>query len=141
MIGIGYQQYRTKFRTNENKESERYLIYFGRAHIIDYTSNNEAKGPMKIGRGKWATAIMRGRNQAGIDFRIYSEIIVENNKDTYLAEHVVQDMLSHKNIPMSQGQRELYDIQDEELREVVEKVVEVLNAETNIKILEVNHYY
>jgi hypothetical protein len=142
LIGIGYQDYRKKHSDikNEKKGMERYLIYFGRAHVVDHETNTVARGPLKIGRGKWATALMRGRNQPGIDFRIYAEIILGTNEQTYLAEEIVKDVLGHKNMPMTQNQQEIYDIKDSELKKVVNTIVEVIRAETEFEPLEINYF-
>jgi hypothetical protein len=57
-----------------------------------------------------------------------------------LAEEIVKDVLGHKNIPMSQGQQELYDIKDSELKKVVNTIVEVIRAETEFEPLEINYF-
>ena len=143
MIGIGYQQYRNLYEEikSENCGQERYLIYFGRAHIVDHETEVNSRGFLKIGRGKFATALMRGRNQPGVDFRIYAELIFSTNEQTYLAEKVIKDVMSHKNIKMSQGQRELYDISDAELNEAVDVCVSVIKAETYFEPIEVQKYF
>lgn len=143
-IGIGYIEYRNLYESvrNEKPGDERFLIYFGRAHVTDHVTGVMARGPLKIGRGKFATAIMRGRNQPGVDFRIYSEIILPDNDATYECEQVIKSALEHLNIEMSQNQQELYDILDIELKHTVETMVEIIKAElpyTNI--LETNHYF
>lgn len=142
-VGIGYQEYRELYQIKREKPgNERFLIYFGRAHVIDHLTGIEARGPMKIGRGKFASAIMRGRNQPGVDFRVYSEIILADNNSTYACEDIIESILEHRNIEMSQNQQELYDIKDEELRHTVETVVEVLKAELpDVIILDVKHYF
>jgi hypothetical protein len=143
MIGIGYQDYKSLYEKNggEIEGNERFLIYFGRAHVVDHISNFTARGPLKIGRGKFATAIMRGRNQPGVDFRIYSELILQSNEDTYLAETIIKDALSHRNIEMEQNQKELYDISDDELQYVVDTAADIVKSEGYISILEKNHYF
>ena len=146
--GIGYQDYRN-LRINEgisrsrieDKGYERYLVYWGRSHIVDHESGVEARGMMKFGRGKFATALMRGRNEGGADFRIYAEIIVEENSATHVFERKIGNMMSHRQRLGSQGQEELYDIKDEELEETVRAVAEVMDAETHFNILEVNLFH
>lgn len=140
MKGIGYHAYSEFRRINEGHEisrgqqekpgNERYIIYFGRAYVKDFETGLVARGPLKIGRGKFATALMRGRNQPGIDFRIYAEIVLDCNDATYACEEILKDVLSHRNIKGPQGQKELYDIKDSELRKAVETVVEVFESET-----------
>jgi hypothetical protein len=143
-IGIGYTEYRNLYESvrNEKPGDERFLVYFGRAHITDHLTGVMARGPLKIGRGKFATAIMRGRNQPGVDFRIYSEIIFRDNETTYDCENLIKFSLEHLNIKMSQNQQELYDILDEELKHTVETMVEIIKAEYPwAHINEVNHYF
>jgi len=142
--GIGYVEYRNLFEgiRREKPGDERYLIYFGRAHVQDHITKVVSRGPLKIGRGKFATALMRGRNQPGVDFRIYSEIIVPYNQDTYDCEQLIKSVLKHRNMKMSQNQQELYDIRDEELEQTVSAIVEIIKAEMpDIKLLEVNNYF
>lgn len=143
-IGIGYTEYCNLYESvrSEKPGDERFLIYFGRAHITDHLTGVMARGPLKIGRGKFATAIMRGRNQPGVDFRIYSEIILPDNDTTYVCESIIKSALEHLNIEMSQNQRELYDILDNELKHTVETMVEIIKAEYPwAGISEVNHYF
>ncbi len=147
MSGIGYQEYR-KLRINEgytssnmeSKGNERFLIYFGRAHVTDFESNQPCRSYLKIGRGKFATAIMRGRNQPGIDFRIYAEIILPNDAATYVVEKIIKDALGHRNMKFSQGQKEMYNINDSELLDTVNTIIDIVKAETDYKVLETNFY-
>ena len=144
IAGIGYQEAKNlrvaegfKKSKIESKGNESYLIYFGRVHLKDFETGIPCRGPMKIGRGKFMTALMRGRNQPGIDFRVYAEVRVENNDDTYALESVAKEIFKHRNIVGSQGQRELYDFKDEELRDIVLDIVEVAYVCKNIKIKEI----
>lgn len=144
--GIGYQEYRNQRIINEGLRSgdiekagnERYLLYFGRAHVVDHKSNLEARGPLKIGRGKFATALMRGRNQPGIDFRIYAEIIFESNDATSDAEEISKEIFLDKRLSMLQNQQECYDIDDGEIENSVYQVIDELKSRTRHNILEVN---
>lgn len=145
--GIGYQGYKRYMmsegyssREIEQRGREKYIIYFGRAYVQDHQTGVVARGPLKIGRGKYATALMRGRNQPGIDFRIYFEIVLDSNEATYECEKIIKEAMSHRNIVGSQGQRELYDIEDEELKKCVMSLCEIINEETNNTILEVNQF-
>ena len=147
MQGIGYQEARKKRLTEgytggnlESKGNEEYLLYFGRAHVKDFETGKQARGLLKIGRGKFKTALQRGRNQPGVDFRIYAEILVATNDDTYKIENVAKDILSHKNVPGDQGQKELYDIKDNELFDTVNDVAEVAIDCQNVKVLSINFY-
>jgi len=147
MQGIGYQEARQKrFAegfTGSNLESagnEEYLLYFGRAHIIDFETGVSARGLMKVGRGKFKTALMRGRNQPGVDFRIYAEIIVESNLDTHTLEKTAERLLAEKSVKGSQGQKELYDIKDDELFDIVNDIAEVGRDCSFVKVKEINFY-
>jgi hypothetical protein len=144
--GIGYQEYRSNRIINEGLRSgdiekpgkERYLLYFGRAHVVDHESNKEARGPLKIGRGKFATALMRGRNQPGIDFRIYAEIILDTNDATSDAEEISKNLLSKSRMAMNQNQQECYAIEDHELIKTVDMVADQIRNNTAHKIHELN---
>lgn len=144
--GIGYQEYRTKRMISEGLRSgdiektgnERYLLYFGRAHVIDHESKTEARGPLKIGRGKFATALMRGRNQPGIDFRIYAEIILDTNDATTDAEEISKDLLRDSRLTMDQNQQECYSIGDDGIADTVEMIADQIRSTTCHKIQEVN---
>jgi hypothetical protein len=148
MQGIGYQEARKK-RFNkgftgsnlESKGNEEYLLYFGRAHITDFESGVAARGKLKVGRGKFKTALMRGRNQPGVDFRIYAEIIVSTNAETYQIEKLAENILKDRSVKGSQGQKELYNIKDNELFNIVNDIAEVAKDCGNIKVQEINFYH
>jgi hypothetical protein len=125
----------------EQSGNERYLIYFGRAHLTDHESGTECRGHLKIGRGKFATALMRGRNQPGIDFRVYAELILRDNQATKDIEDIIKDALAHRNMVFSQGQLEMYNIKDDEIETVLTTIADIVRAETNHEILETNYYY
>ena len=146
MLGIGYQAARKK-RFSEGFNSinleaagyEEFILYFGRAHIEDFETGNVARGLLKIGRGKFKTAIMRGRNQPGVDFRIYAEIIVRNNDETRVIEKIAHTLYRDKSVKGSQGQRELFDIKDNDIINIVNKIADVAKKQ-NVSILSVNFY-
>jgi hypothetical protein len=143
--GIGYQEYKKKRMVTEglkasqieDKGFERYSIYFGRAHCYDHETGVRARGYLKIGRGKFTTALMRGRNQPGIDFRVYGEIILTSNAETHAAEKIIKEALRHRHINMSQGQQELYNLLDHELPYTVRTMSDILKAE-GFMVKEVN---
>lgn len=146
MLGIGYQEAKQKrfdegFARSqiEKRGNEEYLLYFARAHIVDHETGLEARGQLKIGRGKFKTALQRGRNQPGVDFRIYAEVLVESNADTYHIENIVKRVLSYRNVVGSQGQRELYDISDDELYDTVKNISSQAVKE-GVKVLGTNFY-
>ena len=146
ITGIGYQANRMQ-RINEGFSgnrmeaagNERYLLYFGRAHLTDHETGVQTRGHMKIGRGKFSTAIQRGRNQPGVDFRIYGEIILTNNDDTHEVEKIVARALKHKHMHFEQGQSEMYDIRDDELYNTLRDMAKLIKSH-GIEILEVNIY-
>jgi len=145
--GIGYQAVKQlRFdegyiaSTIESTGNEQYILYFGRPHLYDYETGTEARGLMKIGRGKYLTALLRGRNQPGVDFRIYATIIVSTNAETHMIERVAQDLFKDRNVKGSQGQRELYSISDEELFLVVNDIAEVAVDCHDINVLSVNFF-
>jgi len=133
--GIGYQDYKEQRKKqfiaeglppgkieNTNEEYAEWVIYFGRACIFDFETGKFARAPLKIGRGKFVTAIQRGRNQPGVDFRIYAAIIVTDNRDTKEIENRIKEVYKDRNIPGSQGQRELYDFKDGEIKDLVNTI-------------------
>lgn len=124
----------------EAKGNEEYLIYFGRAHVVDHETGVDARGILKVGRGKFKTALQRGRNQPGIDFRIYAEIILFNNEATHKIEKIIKEQFKNRNIRGAQGQKELYNFSDEELKDFVYTVEELVKEFTKIKIKEINFY-
>jgi len=148
--GIGYQESRKK-RFNEgfsgsgvngleSKGNEEFIIYFGRACVSDHETGVPARGMMKIGRGKFKTALMRGRNQPGIDFRVYAEIILYENEDTHIVEKLIAKTFKDRNMKGSQGQKELYNFTDDELTDVVYTIEEMVKDFTDVEIKEVNFY-
>ncbi len=146
--GIGYQESRQR-RIKETgllssqieaKGNEEFILYFGRAHIKDCSTGVIARGELKVGRGKFVTALQRGRNQPGVDFRIYAKIVVSCNEDTHIAERVVKDNFKDRNVIGSEGQRELYNIKDDELEDFVYRVEEIINDYTSVKIKRVDFY-
>ena len=146
ITGIGYQANRIQrikqgFSGNlmEAAGYERYLIYFGRAHITDHETDLTSRGFMKVGRGKFATALQRGRNQPGVDFRIYGEIILASNEATHAVEKLVSKKLLHKHMTFSQGQSEMYDINDNELEKILKDVAQLAKS-NRWQVNEVNLY-
>ncbi len=149
-VGIGYQEARKKrfdegFAGSgknglESKGNEEFVIYFGRACLNDFESDILARGLLKIGRGKFKTALQRGRNQPGIDFRVYAEILLYNNEDTHTVEKLLTKSFKDRNVPGSQGQRELYNFTDDELVDVVYTIEELVGDFTDVAIKEINFY-
>lgn len=149
MQGIGYQQYKQMRMEEEGLSAtelelpgnERFLIYFGRGHLEDHETNVVARGPMKIGRGKYATAIMRGRNQFGADFRVYNEILFDCNKATNSVEDLISTSLARRRLQDTiQGQDELYDFRDSELPGLLQFVTTLVEEHSPYYILECNSF-
>jgi len=149
--GLGYQEARKKrfgegfsgSGTNglESKGNEEFIIYFGRACVNDFETSTPARGQLKIGRGKFKTALQRGRNQPGIDFRIYAEIILYENGDTHRVERLITKTFKDRNVKGSQGQKELYNFSDDELFDLVYTIEELVgDFLPDVKIKEVNFY-
>lgn len=147
MRGIGYQAYRNQ-RINEglskssieDSGNERYCVYWGRSHQEDHETSIMARGHLKFGRAKFTTALQRGRNQAGADFRIYGEIILDSNRATYDFEHDVKHLLKKNNITGSQGQLELYNFKDDEIKNMITSVIATMKNENYYNIVEANIY-
>lgn len=147
--GIGYLEY-CKLRMNEGYSSqqtkdstgyeepgqERYVLYFARSHIADFETGVLARGELKIGQAKFLSAVMRSRNQPGNDFRCYAEIVLSSTKETYEAEAIVKKLYKGRRIKLTQNQQELYNLKDEELKNVIEYVVSNLP----FKPVEIKYY-
>ena len=136
MIGLGYLDYCQKridegLSTQQTKTGfgfedpgqERFIIYFARTHIVDHETGIEARRLLKIGRAKFATAIQRSRNQPGCDFRIYAEIVCETNNQIKELEKIIEKFLVDKHVELTQNQRELYDIKDDEIRPTIDAIL------------------
>ena len=127
MQGIGYKGVRKllseagvpggKMETDEYAE---YLVYFARGHVVDHETGIESRGPLKIGRAKYKTALMRGRNQPGVDFRVYAEILVPDDYWSRQAEDIVGKLVRQHKVAGPQCQTELYAIPDNQLRNTVD---------------------
>lgn len=137
MIGLGYLDYCQKridegLSTQQTKTGfgfedpgkERFITYFARTHIVDHETGIEARGLLKIGRAKFATAIQRSRNQPGCDFRIYAEIVCETNNQIKELEKIIEKFLVDRHVELTQNQRELYDIKDDEIRPTIKAILE-----------------
>mgnify|MGYP001158867097 FL=1 len=136
MIGLGYLDYCQKridegLSTQQTKNNsgfedpgrERFVVYFARTHIIDHHTGVEARGLLKIGRAKFATALQRSRNQPGCDFRIYAEIVCETNNQIKKLEKIVEEFLVDRHVELTQNQRELYNIKDDEIRPTIKAIL------------------
>ena len=103
---------------------ERYCLYFGRSHIQDHETDVRARGLLKVGRAKYLSALIRSRNQPGNDFRIYYAIYVPNETQYKKLEEIFKKKYESRNVPGDEGQLELYNIKDEEIKQIVDDMVE-----------------
>ena len=125
-IDEGYTTQNSKIKGDgyEEQGHERYCLYFGRSHIIDHETGVSARGLLKVGRAKYLSALIRGRNQPGNDFRIYYAIYVPNDRQTWLLEEIFKKKYKSRNVIGDEGQQELYNIKDEEIKEIVDDISE-----------------
>ena len=142
--GIGYQE-RKKQRKGlfehkshpaseiEKTKNAEFHIYFGRAHLKDFESSLKVRGKMKVGRGKFTTAIQRQRNQPGVDFRLYYILEFYTNEASWACEKIIKDLYSSRNKKGDQGQQELYDFKDNEIPSIMKEVKKYLKGK-KIKI-------
>jgi hypothetical protein len=147
MNGIGYQGYRALMMESglsaseiEIEGNERFVVYWGRSHSVDHITKVLAREWLKFGRAKFMTPLMRARNEGGSNFRVYAEIVTDCTEATRHFETKIKSMWSHRNVVGSEGQRELFDIIDEELVDIVRLAAETMDKETAYRILEVNLY-
>lgn len=147
ITGIGYQDNK-KYRFNEGIRKsdieksgyERFCVYWGRSHVTDHETKIEARGDLKFGRAKFITALQRGRNEGGSDFRIYGEIILESNEATHEFEQALQELFKDKNKTGEQGQKELYDVRDHEIEDMIKCAARYMRSRSCHTMIEVNLY-
>ena len=135
-IGLGYkgacqlridEGYTTQQQNGQGYEEpghERYCLYFGRSHIQDHETDVRARGLLKVGRAKYLSALIRSRNQPCNDFRIYYAIYVPNETQYKKLEEIFKKKYESRNVPGDEGQLELYNIKDEEIKQIVDDMVE-----------------
>lgn len=129
--GIGYQEYKNlrKYRENlrssqlEHQDYKRHIVYFGRMHLTDYSSNIEVVGPMKIGKTYYPTSLFRARNEAGGEFRLYAEIVLYNQFEMDLIERIAHRTLNDHRIEGPQGQKELFNLLNIDLDQHIDSVL------------------
>lgn len=124
----------------EDPNNPEWTIYIGRTHVTDHETNFEARGPVKIGRGKYMNNIQRGRNQGGSDFRIYARLILEDNDSTKIIEKYIKDNYSNRKFTGPQStQSELFDFKDSEIEDLVNDLLSCAKRK-NINILSTKVY-
>lgn len=144
-IGAGWQDIvneRKKLghKNLEDSSNPEWTVYFARSHVIDHVTGIEARGPLKIGRGKYMNNIQRGRNQDGSDFRVYARLILERNEDTKLIESYIKRKYSKKHFSGPQTtQKELYNISDSEIRPIIDEILS-WTKDINIPVEDVRFY-
>lgn len=146
--GLGRLEYTQDRLCNENilpslleeEGCEKFVLYLGRTYLQDARTGFIAASELKIGRAKFLTAIMRGRNQGGVDFRVHAEIVFSNNKGTHESEKFVTKYYLHRNKPGTQGQTEMYDFLDDEIPGILSTVVAEMQKFTDFDVLDCIDY-
>ena len=64
------------------------------------------------------------RTNSGNDFRIYYAIYVPNETQYKKLEEIFKKKYESRNVPGDEGQLELYNIKDEEIKQIVDDMVE-----------------
>jgi hypothetical protein len=124
----------------EDPENPEWTVYAARAHLVDYETGVEARGLLKIGRGKYMNNIQRGRNQDGTDFRAYARVIVDCDDATRELEKYVEAVYRSRGVSGPQTtQRELYNLSDDEIQLLMDDLVNY-SKQQNIKILHIKYY-
>jgi hypothetical protein len=124
----------------EDPTNPEWTVYVARSHVIDHESGLEARGPLKIGRGKYMNNIQRGRNQDGSDFRVYARVIVDSNESTHTLENYLDTTYAARKAAGPQtSQQELYDLRDNEIPALMDNIVNFSN-QNNIKLLDIKNY-
>lgn len=144
-IGAGWEDIINERKTLGHKNLEdpncpEWTVYIARSHVIDHVTGVEARGPLKIGRGKYMNNIQRGRNQDGSDFRVYARLILVNNNDTKILEQYIKNKHKQRRFVGPQTtQSELYDFSDNEIKGIVDDLTEFSN-DIGLKIEDVRFY-
>ena len=145
--GIGYQAARqnlinsgTRATDIEHRDRPQWCVYWGRHHLEDHETQFVSRGKIKFGRAKFTTALQRGRNQGGADFRIYAEIRLESDAATRDFETYIGQMMMHLREPGDQGQEELFNIFDSDLKQMVLDTAHVMERRTHHYIREILLY-
>jgi hypothetical protein len=108
----------------EDPSNPEWTVYIARTHVTDYETGITARGPLKIGRGKYMNNIQRGRNQGGGDFRVYARFILEDNNETKKIERYLEhNYKDRKFIGPQSTQSELYDFKDSEIEALVNDII------------------
>ena len=124
----------------EDPANPEWTVYVARSHVIDHESGLEARGPLKIGRGKYMNNIQRGRNQDGSDFRVYARLILETDSETRALENYIEGIYGHRKTPGPQStQSELYNLTDDEITVLMENLINY-SKQHDINILTVKNY-
>jgi|DEB0MinimDraft_10_1074344.scaffolds.fasta_scaffold121673_2 hypothetical protein len=135
--GMGYHKH-TEFFGKDND----FCLYAGRMHTVDHQDPNiVARGILKLGRGKALNPIQRGRGQGGSNFKVYGKIQLHNNDDTWIGERTIKKICHHRNVPGDEGQMELYDYKDEEIKDVILEISCSLRFDSDIDIVSSMLFY
>ena len=135
--GMGYHKHTEIF----GKDND-FCLYAGRMHTVDHQDANiVARGILKLGRGKALNPIQRGRGQGGSNFKIYGKIQLHNNADTWTGEKTIKKICRHRNVLGDEGQMELYDYKDEEIKDVILEISNSLCFDSDIDIVSSMLFY
>lgn len=147
-MSIGYADYCELRSKDENlKKSDlekdqnpRWCIYFGRSHVIDFETGILARGPLKVGKAKYANTLIRGRSQDGSNFRLYAEIVLESETALLDADKIIKTYFLDWNIPGEENQTELYNIKDSEIPNFIKFASELILNKTGHNITRINDF-
>ena len=127
-------------RKMEDPDNPEWTVYAARSHVTDHVTGIEARGLLKIGRGKYMNNIQRGRNQDGSDFRVYARVIVDSDESTRELENYIEAVYRSRRVPGPQTtQSELYNLSDDEIQLLMDDLVNY-SKQKNIKILHIKNY-
>jgi hypothetical protein len=124
----------------EDSNNPEWTVYIARTHVTDHETGVVARGPIKIGRGKYMNNIQRGRNQGGSDFRVYARIILKENDGTKKIEKYVSTAYADRKFVGPQStQSELYDFNDDEIEGLIKDITDWATA-ANVELQDVKIY-
>ena len=108
---------------SENPEYSNYCIYVGHCEIVDFETGQKAKGPPKIGKSRYLSALNRGRSQGGSDWIFdYIYFVPEEEKYSKL-ETQIHNELKKFNLNKPHH-RELYNLSINDAIDKVKSIVE-----------------
>ena len=104
-------------------EYSNYCIYVGHCEIVDFETGQKAKGPPKIGKSRYLSALNRGRSQGGSDWIFdYIYFVPEEEKYSKL-ETQIHNELKKFNLNKPHH-RELYNLSINDAIDKVKSIIE-----------------